>query len=103
MNVKEGDLAIIVRSDTGRNFGRIVRVEQFVGGTGTYYLDGVLFNLADGNGRAWLVTSAAKNIWLGGDIGYVRRALYADEALRPVSGLPDADDVTTDLDLEVTA
>lgn len=51
MNVKQGDLAVIVHSETGRNLGKIVEVLKLLGESPVF--DGRLWN--PGDGPSWLV------------------------------------------------
>lgn len=102
MNVKLGDLAIIIRGKTLA--GRIVEIVGIVP-------KGVGFNLPDGYPQLpcdyeWIIKFVGSPIeapigQLGNPMG-TRTTFYGcapDRVLRPITGLPIADDVTD----EVTA
>lgn len=95
MNVKPGDLAIVVWDDIAENIGRIVLVE------GPAELDG-----SEGPGFWWDVIAKGQPVAYnyhgstpGSINGYSLEAEILDSNLRPVSGLPITDDVSN----EVTA
>lgn len=88
MNCKPGDLAIIVSSRLApENIGRIVEV--------------VRRRSPDGSLPCWIVRSNQPlvNRWEDGFVELVYERIYRDLCLRPVTGLPIANDVTD----EVTA
>lgn len=84
MNVKSGDLAITVRS-YGKNIGKIVEVIGPMGENPFY--EGSIWNRGDG--FCWLVKGNIID-----SLGRVHEYCPApDQWLRPVSGLPDAEEV----------
>lgn len=100
MNVKKGDLAIIIKSFAG-NEGKIVEVVEFLGSDPKF--KGMQFG--DGLGSCWLVRSDKQTLNIGASfpklhmdeqVGVTSELPIPDAWLRPVSGLPDRDDITTD-------
>ena len=83
MNVKQGDLAILVRSSRENNVGRICEVTAYVGTM--EYPDTILYD-------AWIVQfcSPVEVDLLGDDGNFYTTmrsvALAADSWLRPISG-----------------
>lgn len=88
MNVKQGDLAIVIKSLNGKAVGSIVRVASF-------------FNHCPQNGPEWNVEVARKSTVKCRGTGRLivlqpgGTAQCPDAWLRPISGLPDADEVDT--------
>jgi len=82
MNVKQGDLAIIIKSLAG-NEGRIVSVVKFLGaGQGLYGFPGV-------PSPVWIVTSISPIRNIGGWLA--PSGVVPDAWLRPVSGLKEVE------------
>lgn len=87
MNVKTGDIAIVIKSLKGQSIGTIVEVEKAYGDWG-------------GLGFCWVVNSPRPVMTAQPDCTNQRMAfryLVPDEWLRPVNGLPIEDEVTEDL------
>lgn len=92
MNVKKGDLAIVVEGLLAENTGRVVKIVEFYGDrkTQTY---GLLKNM-------WYVEMVgAPAVTVLGDLS--KEGIIEDHRLRPISGLKDEDVV--DEELEVPA
>lgn len=81
MNVKPGDLAIVVRTISGKHIGAIVTVEKSI--PEFTFPDGVNY------GPLWEVRWSRKFEFFGGGFGHL--AWVPDAWLRPVSGLPDTE------------
>lgn len=103
MNIKAGDLAIVIRSRT--SLGR-----QFIGSIVEVVCAAPLadFKLPDGHSHIagdtgdWVVKAIGMRFVVPMSNGGVRQSLYAvghESCLRPITGLPITDDVTD----EVTA
>lgn len=95
MNVKPGDLAIVVSSISQENIGRIVEVIRLVQ-PGEIFSEG---RRLKAECPGWLVkTDRPLAITLYGRlIGHSCMRVYKDAYLRPISGLPINDEVTEDL------
>lgn len=92
MNVKAGDLAILIKSFTNANNGSICEVERYAGFK--EWPDGLTME------NAWYVKFPNPiRVWLVGDDGELypsvqSKAIVDDSWLKPISGLPDdVDDV----------
>lgn len=83
MNVKQGDMAIIVKAKIPENIGKIVKVLEFAGES-------------HGRSNVWIIAfQRPSKFWQveTGKVGVSLQATAPDEWLRPISGLPDADDI----------
>ena len=83
MNVKQGDLALIIHAGRGQNAGKIVKVGAFMPRGSTPIVDGHPWIVSE---TGWVVTAEGSEL-LGNGRKY-RVAVIADRILRPVSGLP---------------
>lgn len=94
MNVKQGDLAIVMHSETGRNLGKIVEVIKLLGESPVF--DGRSWGIGDG--LLWLVEAkgAPISVRFGPPLAVVP---MPDAWLRPISGIPLNDEVTDDLEV----
>jgi len=92
MNVKKGDLAIVVSSLKSTNTGRVVKVVEFYGDRDTRTW-GLLKNMW----RVEMVGTPAVTVL--GDLS--KEGIIEDHRLRPISGLKDEEVV--DEELEVPA
>lgn len=95
MNVKPGDLAIVVSSISQENIGRIVTVIRLVVAGERFAVGRRL--VGDGNG--WLVQCDRPLVitFEGKPVGTHCTRVYRDDCLRPISGVPVDDEVTDDL------
>lgn len=83
MNVKPGDLAIVVKSRNGQNLGKIIEVLEWAPkGIESEMLGQQFFTDLDG----WRCKG---DIFLHGKI--YPFGVFCDDGLRPVSGLPDTE------------
>lgn len=81
MNVKPGDLAIVVK---GRMIGKVCKVlQKFYGGEH----DGILWSTGN---ESWICEFPRKYPLIGGESKFIS---MFDAHLRPVSGLPDAEQI----------
>lgn len=94
MNVKPGDMAIVVKSATGKNQGRIVEVISPLGESPWH--NGYCWN--PGDGFCWLVKFQSEVMALRP--GRYLFAPVPDAWLRPVSGLEDEQHTEEDNKLE---
>lgn len=77
MNVKQGDIAILIKSKNPENLGKILEVCEFFGSTGIY-----------------------ENLWR---VKGQTKGSYAPDAwLRPVTGLDDDESTDTITDIDKT-
>lgn len=89
MNVKPGDLAIVIKAHIPENVGKIVRVQKFMRNDELF---GPLWQVECESIRNTVGRKTLKPMKRGG------RPLYApDDWMRPVSGLPLNDEVTDDI------
>ena len=89
MNVKPGDLAIIIRSRFApENIGRIVQIVR--------RRDAETENTGE---PQWLVRSERTLVerWADGHVLLVLERFYLDVCLRPISGVPVNDEVTDEI------
>ncbi len=97
MNVKKGDLAIVIKSACG-NEGQIIEVMKFLG-TNPIFQKRQWFK--GGYGLTWLIK-------FQNPVRNTRGVLYIecpcpDAWLRPVSGLPEVDTIDTEHPVEESA
>lgn len=93
MNVKRGDLVIVVKcAEVPENIGIICRVNRFVGYDEDY--QGVIY-------QAWEASTEGRSFkFLDGD--ECDECLIEDSSLRPVSGIPDTESTDEHLTKPVT-
>lgn len=90
MNVKQGDLAIVVNDkENPENNGIICHVNKFVGC--------VLYNDGTVQVDTWDCRSVGRPFTFKGD-GYDMEGYFEDVELRAVSGLPEVDESVLELD-----
>ena len=102
MNVKAGDMAIVIKSGAG-NEGKIVMV---AGLAGDNPIDKFGRITCEGCGPCWLVTceSGIKTLSIRpGAIAVSREGFIPDSWLRPISGIPDTEEENKEKELEKCA
>ena len=98
MNVKAGDLAILVKANSMKSVGKICQVERFLGRVA--WPDATWDNV-------WSITFSRpiETQMLGSDgkmhTHYSKLACAPDEWLKPISGLSDDEDTIVIKELEV--
>lgn len=96
MNVKTGDLAIIIKSKSGKHVGLIVEV---AGPWGNHKRLGFVWNcIAPRSVQAVTIGGKKRGMLPAGSL-----VQSPDDWLRPVSGIPEPIDITTEEDLGVPA
>jgi len=88
MNVKTGDLAILIRDPISSNIGIICEVGKFFGSGLSPY--GEMMSCV------WDVRSVGRKFEFADGGKPSMEAYVEDECLRPISGLPDAIDANTE-------
>jgi hypothetical protein len=96
MNCKQGDIAIVVRSETGLNFGKIVTClrlasKREVDAAGLFYM----------KSACWITDRPTFTTSWDGSIG--TDVVFPDCNLKPLRGDEEQDDITETTDLEVAA
>ena len=105
MNCKQGDLAIVVRSEAG-NAGKIVECVQMMGDASVVH-DGFWWGKA-GQGPMWLVQAKGTGLMAveqqtGRLYGPTTVRPFPDSSLRPLRGLDETEDVNTGQDICIPA